>query len=523
MARKTVALIMCLALLVSMLYVAKTDYDSLEEQDYSDSLKTNAAKAVDDDTIVVWYTDDALTEFLNDIALSYRNEKDVKIQFEKRDGIDYIEEINTNSISDYPRVAPPDLYITTHDTLMKAYLAGLAYKVTDPDSILNDSVFPETAIHAVRCNGELIAYPLFYETNFFLYNKTYMESIAESLISADTDSEIIAEGDSDSENSSDDAPDNEEDENAEPDIDGEEGADELSDPMGEEDSVADKALLEQLSKTIPSTLSEVTNFANNYDAPEMVEAVFKWDVTDIFYNYFFVGNYMEVGGEDGDNNAIFSLYNKQTVECLQAYQNMNKYFTIDTEKDTYDNILQEFIDGKLVFTVATTDAISKINAEKAKGNFKFEYGVTVLPDISDTLKARGLSVTDVIAVNGYSKKKEMANSFASYVSANSDSLYEKAGKLSCKKNVKYNDTEIAKVMPEYEKSMPLPKMIETSNFWLHLELAFSQIFNETSNDSDKVDEVVRNLQEQLVGQIDTITYSIPVQESITAGAGNIFN
>ncbi len=518
MAKKTVALIMCLALLMSMLYIARQDYDPSEEGSYSDGLKTNAAKSVDDDTIVVWYTDDALTEFLNDIALSYRNEHDIKIQFEKRDGIDYIEEINTNSISDYPRVAPPDLYITTHDTLMKAYLAGLAYKVTDPDSILNDSIFPETAIHAVRCNGELIAYPLFYETNFFLYNKTYMESIAESLISSDAEEESGSDS-SDREESDEDALDSEESgDSLET-----ENTEGLSDPMGEEDGVADKALLEQLSKTIPSTLSEVTNFANNYDAPEMVEAVFKWDVTDIFYNYFFVGNYMEVGGEDGDNNAIFSLYNKQTVECLQAYQNMNKYFTIDTEKDTYDNILQEFIDGKLVFTVATTDAISKINAEKAKGNFKFEYGVTVLPDISDTLKARGLSVTDVIAVNGYSKKKEMANAFASYVSANSDSLYEKAGKLSCKKNVKYNDSEISKVMPEYEKSMPLPKMIETSNFWLHLELAFSQIFNETSNDSEKVDEVVRNLQEQLVGQIDSITYSIPVQESITAGAGNIFN
>ena len=517
MGKKTIALVLCLAMLLSMIYVAHEDYDSLADKEYSEGMNSLAAKSVADDTIVVWYTDDALTEFLNDIALSYRNENDVKIQFEKRDGIDYIEEINTNSISDYPRIAPPDLYITTHDTLMKAYLAGLANKVTDPDQILNENVFPETAIHAVRCNGELIGYPLFYETNFFLYNKTYMESIAGSLISDEENGSEVKEESAE-------ANDDEESEDSDINTTDETGTsdEELNDPMGDEDGIVDEAMLEQLSKTIPSTLSEVTNFANNYDAPEMVEAVFKWDVTDIFYNYFFVGNYMEVGGEDGDNNAIFSLYNNQSVECLKAYQNMNKYFTIDTEKDTYDNILQEFIDGKLVFTVATTDAISKINEEKAKGNFKFEYGVTVLPDISDTLKARGLSVTDVIAVNGYSKKKDMANAFASYVSSNSDSLYEKAGKLSCKKNVKYEDSEISKVMAEYEKSMPLPKMIETSNFWLHLELAFSQIFNDTSNNPEKVDEVVRNLQEQLVGQIDSITYSIPLQESITAGAGKIF-
>ena len=40
---------------------------------------------------------------------------------------------------------------------------------------------------------------------------------------------------------------------------------------------------------------DILTFANSYDAPEQVEAVFKWDVADIFYNYFFVGNYIDVG------------------------------------------------------------------------------------------------------------------------------------------------------------------------------------------------------------------------------------
>ena len=39
---------------------------------------------------------------------------------------------------------------------------------------------------------------------------------------------------------------------------------------------------------IPSTIDDILSFADSYDAPEQVEAVFKWDGR-YFYNYFFVG------------------------------------------------------------------------------------------------------------------------------------------------------------------------------------------------------------------------------------------
>ena len=52
-------------------------------------------------------------------------------------------------------------------------------------------------------------------------------------------------------------------------------------------------LEERINAMIPSTIDDILSFADSYDAPEQVEAVFKWDVDDIFYNYFFVGNYID--------------------------------------------------------------------------------------------------------------------------------------------------------------------------------------------------------------------------------------
>ena len=69
-----------------------------------------------------------------------------------------------------------------------------------------------------------------------------------------------------------------------------EGEGEAGEP---ETFVPEEAQLEErINAMIPSTIDDILSFADSYDAPEQVEAVFKWDVDDIFYNYFFVGNYI---------------------------------------------------------------------------------------------------------------------------------------------------------------------------------------------------------------------------------------
>ncbi len=504
----------------------------------------------DRDSLIFWYADDSLTEYLQAAALAYQAETGTHITLKEVSGVDYLEQINTASVYDGETSADggvyeaPDLYLITHDTLMRAYLAGLADEITDPHEAVILANFPETAIHAVSCDEKHVAYPLYYETNFFLYNKTYMRDIASAKVEADTDQAIgeaaqqaidsgevnpeeekkddaqKEEGNKEEkkeeqkeENAGDEASEDEASEESESEEDSEESED--SDPMGEEDVQASPEVLKQLSTMIPSTLDDIRNFANNYEAPDTVEAVFKWDVSDIFYNYFFVGNYMNVGGEDGDNNAIFNIYNRQAVECLQIYQDLNSFFSIDAKEVTYDGILQDFLDGKTVFTVATTDAVQKIEQAIIDGNFDYEYGISVLPDLSPTLRSRGLSVTTCVAVNGYSQKKDAANDFASYLTMEKgQELYRLAGKIASKRGCIYENNEIYNIMNEYEKSVSLPKMVETSNFWVQLEIAFTRIWNGADPD-----ETLKELSDTIGAQIDEIDYHIPVQESIGAGAG----
>ena len=230
-------------------------------------------------------------------------------------------------------------------------------------------------------------------------------------------------------------------------------------------------------------------------------------------NYFFVGNYINVGGEDGDDNSYFNVYNQQAVDCLKAYQNINQFFAIDTKSVTYDSILKEFIEGRTVFTVATTDALAKLREAKENGEFEYDYGVAILPDISQTLKARGMSETSTVVVNGYSYNKDMANEFAEYLSyEKAADIYKKAGRISCLKNVTYEDEEISHVMQEYEKSVPMPKMIEAGNYWVQLEIAFTKVWNGADPD-----ETLKELDETLGRQIDELEQHVLTQESIKIG------
>ena len=563
--KRIFSIIIAVVLVAAMIILAVKINDPMYKNDDTvsspgsatpESVSKSAGKAASlhgDDTVILWYADDSLTEYITDTALAYRSETGIKVKAELVSGVDLLEQINHASVyegtvENGETLTAPDLYITTHDNLMKAYYAGLASEITDPQKVINAINYPQTSLHAIRCAGKYVGYPLYYETNFLLYNKTYMANIAKQNMGDDTAGaeypeetenteeagSQTSESDSRTDESQSEASEDtgatvtssngisvvntisapeEDTEPADDEDAGETETGEEEDPMGEEDVAADPEVLEKLANMIPATIDDILTFANNYDAPENVEAIFKWDVSDIFYNYFFVGNYMNVGGEDGDDNSYFNIYNQQAVDCLKVYQNINQFFSIDSKAVTYDSILEEFIEGKTVFTVATTDAIAKIKEARENGEFNYDYGVAVLPDISTTLKARGLSETSTVVVNGYSYNKSLANDFAEYMSYNrAADIYKKAGRISCVKNVDYQDEEIRNVMQEYEKSVPLPKMIEAGNYWVQLEIAFTKVWNGADPD-----ETLKELNDTIGEQIDELEQHVLTQESIKVG------
>lgn len=447
------------------------------------------------ETLYLWYADEGLTDYLNGVAVSYNEyQEEVRVVPVYTQGLEYLETINQASLQGEEI---PDLYIVSNDALEKAYLAGLASEVKLPEGVQPmEELLPGTAVRAVTYHDRRIGYPFYYETSCLLYNRTYLEDWARAQIIAERDQALA--------------------EDAQEQADSGDVVEEVREAQ-EEEAASGEEIEAKIGEAIPETIDEILSFADVYDAPEQVEAVFKWDVSDIFYNYFIVGDYIDVGGENGDNADSIGIYNENAIKALRVYQNLNQFFSIDTKEISYDGVLQDFLDGKIVYTVATTDALSKLEKAREEGAFSYEYGVTRVPDVSGELGSASLSVTQCVGVNGYSTKKEMANDFAVYLTQyNTQELYARTGKLPvhCDGET-YDNPNAAAFLEEYARSVPMPKMIETSNFWVQLEIAFARIWEgEDANDE------LRALSEQIMGQVlgeayteEYIDVPVPVEET----------
>lgn len=389
-------------------------------------------------TITLWYTDEALEDYLASVSLDYLEEYGVRVMPVLKSGLEYLEAVNTASLMNENA---PDLYIVSNDCLEKAYLAGLAAEIEDTRNVVTAQNFPQTALDAVCYKGKTAAYPLYFETSALILNKTYLSQAAQEL---------------------------------------EAGEEEL----------------------IPETIDDILSFADAYNAPETVEAVFRWDVSDIFYNYFFAGNYIDVGGACGDDADQIDIYNLEAVRGLKSYQDLNQFFSIDAKTSSYDEVVQDFLDGKLVFTVATTDILTRIADARAAGDFPYEYDVVVLPDVNGDVQTRGLSVTNAAAVNAYSEKKDLANAFGAYLAdTGADKLFARTGRAPARLNADTQLPQMEGFVEEYSQTVPMPKLMSTANFWVQMEIAYTKIWG-----GENVSDILKSLSEEIMTQVTGTQY-----------------
>lgn len=434
------------------------------------------------ETIYCWYSDEALSGYINAAAVSFGEQNKVRVIPVLTSDSEYLEAVNQETLHS---AQIPDIYLLSSDSLEKAYLAGLATKVPDTEGICDTDHFSRAALAAVTYDDKIIGYPVYFDTSALVYNEDYLRTWA----TQQAEKELSGSSDND-----------------EPVGEGEEIIEEDSLP---EDQTTDQvtadeatvnALAEQyFAKALPSTVDDLLNIADTFDAPEGVEGVMKWDVNNIFYNYWIVGNYMIVGSDPGDDRNDININNPETIQCLEVYKALNQFFFIESDTVTYDSVIQDFIDGKTMFTIGTTDVVKRLEDAKADGSLTFNYGIARMPDVSAELQSRSLSVTGAAVINGYSEHKELADRFAAYLSEEyADGLYERSGKMPASIHAAENADNGALTIfaNEYADSVSLPKMLETGNFWMQLEVLFSKVWN-GEDVTTLVQQLADNMSQQL--------------------------
>ena len=466
------------------------------------------------ETIYCWYSDEALSGYINAAAVSFGEQNNgVRVIPVLTSDSEYLEAINQETLhSDQI----PDIYLLSSDSLEKAYLAGLAVPV-EP-TVNMEETFIGKGLAAATYKDKLLGYPFYFETSSLLYNKTYLRDLAVAQLlqeqeeaaaqemqenvdsaSGDTTQSSSDTGSADATQSSAGAGDAQKAAESER----SDTASDRSDSQTTEEAVEEESPFTEeqievkIAEYLPKTIEDIQTFGDMYDAPEQVESVFKWDVTDIFYNYFFIGNAINMGGENGWDTEQVDIYNLNAIQSMTAYQNLNNFFSIDTSAISYESTLNDFMQGKVVFTVATSDAVAALEQAKQDGTFAYEYGFVTTPSFKEEEPSSSLSVTNCVAINGYSTNQEVANDFARYLTCEyNEILYDRSGKVSAQKDMEYPYDALQVFAREYETSVPIPKMLETGNYWLKLEALFAEIWNGAD-----ANEELKTLSEQIKYQI----------------------
>ena len=203
----------------------------------------------DKDTLYFWYCDESMSDYINSAAVVFGGKYDVRIMPKLVSASEYLEAINRATLQGEQA---PDVYFITNDFLEKAYLAGLAVEISDDNKLVTENHFPKAALDAVTYKGKTVAYPVTFETTALLYNETFLQEWALQQVTKE--------------------------------------AEEAGVTYDEATLLAKRD--ELMLTAIPETIEEMLLMSDSFDPPETVEGILKWDVSDIFYNYHFIGNYM---------------------------------------------------------------------------------------------------------------------------------------------------------------------------------------------------------------------------------------
>lgn len=249
---------------------------------------------------------------------------------------------------------------------------------------------------------------------------------------------------------------------------------------------------------VPDTIEDILVYAENFETgegTEKVESIFKWNVADVIESYMFLGAYTDLGGLNGDDKSQVSMDLEKIEECMDYYQSLNEFFAIDADTVTSEEVIQEFMDGKIVFTIANVPMLAELD-RLSEG--EVPYTVITLPDLTDELDSRGLSVTNSVVVNPYSVNVEAAEDCARYLTEGRVSqLYEAAGKLPAYTNLPgERDGAYVAVYEAYEQAAEVPKIMELSNIWLQLEVVLADIWRGASP-GEELEAFRELLEEQL--------------------------
>lgn len=227
-----------------------------------------------------------------------------------------------------------------------------------------------------------------------------------------------------------------------------------------------------------STFDDVKLFAENMEVPagSSISSVFTCDLQDIFYNYGYLGAYLDIGGRSGDDRSSVFEITQELTQASELYKQLIEYFYIDINSVDYYSCINEFEKGSVVFTIGDMKMYRTAKAQEG-----LSVGTAPFPDMSSEIESAPLSVTTAIAVNPFSGNPTVAQSFAKFLTyTNVGELYIQSGTPACRR-IDNDDENLNRIYESYDKSVPKLKLMYSDEFYALLEVTMHRIAEGTGD------------------------------------------
>ena len=268
-------------------------------------------------------------------------------------------------------------------------------------------------------------------------------------------------------------------------------------PLGFQTSVM--AVNMEYTGTLPTTFDDIKSFADSFNsegsesspAHANVENILKWDMKQIGLSYGFLGGYLSVGGEYGDDAGALDVNSENAVKAGNYFYSLAQYFYMDIDTISYESILDDFLNGKIVYTIADADIIKKLRESEAN------VELITLPKLTEELDTKEISSTYVLFVNPFGDMKAEAKNFAEFISYDmADEMYDITETFISARKITYEDKYINSFALSYEKSAGMPKLMCLSDYWIKASMVTEKIWN-GSNVQETLDSFTEELKQRM--------------------------
>ncbi len=229
-------------------------------------------------------------------------------------------------------------------------------------------------------------------------------------------------------------------------------------------------------KSVPVNFQAIINYSKNFKFSENkdVKYIMYWNVEDIYHNYGFVGKYMNIGGEAGDDKTKIDVNTDEVKKAFNFYTELSKDFGINISDD-FSVLAKAFINGEIIASIVTMDEYNEL--KELDNPKKISYNICGLPDLNDESGTKPLSRTETLVVNYMSDKDKEAEELAKYATYDrTDLIYSQTGLFSTK-HTDYANADYAVIQEQYDNSCILPKMLVTGDYFAQVQSVLNKAWN----------------------------------------------